>query len=401
MVLAAVARESRGVRAVARAIDALGREEFAHSSAGELGDDLVAIRRSIDCLEAVHARRLRRFDELGGPAQDGALNATAWVRANCRLSGAAAAERVEVARQLPKLEESSVAFRSGQLSYPHAAVLARTVSEVGVDAVKAAETSLLATATQVDPGRFRFVSQHLRYVLEPDAGLDAANALHARRFFNVAQAPHGGFGVDGLLDREDGAKLLAALRALDGPPRKDDTRTPAQRRSDALMELVTRQLRSGLPSSHGQRPHLVVTVLAPPENGRPGPGEIQGAGPIPRETVERLACDASFTTIRVDGTGQPLDLGRESRYPNAAIRTALIHRDQGCRFPGCNYPPEWTDAHHVDEWSRDGKTRMRRMVLLCRQHHRQVHELRWSMRLFDDGQVEVRRPDGSLLVLRE
>src|SRR5207244_3049150 len=88
---------------------------------------------------AEFTRRLSRFEELGGPAADGAANTAAWVRWQCRMNGPTAAERVEVATQLAHLPDTAKALSSGELSFQHAAVMARTVTEVGADAVKHAE----------------------------------------------------------------------------------------------------------------------------------------------------------------------------------------------------------------------------------------------------------------------
>ncbi|HKR99090.1 MAG TPA: DUF222 domain-containing protein, partial [Candidatus Dormibacteraeota bacterium] len=252
---------------------------------------------------------------------------------------------------------------------------------------------LLAKAQEVDPGRFRHVAERLRNELDPKGALDAANAVHERRFLRVTQVDHGGFAVDGMLDREEGAKLREALAAFEGPKAKDDRRTPGQRRADALSEMVSRQLRSGLRSAHGQRPHLIVTVAAPESDGSPIVGEIQGAGPIPAETVARLACDSSLTEIMVDGKGTPLNVGRRSRAATGAMRRALIKRDGGCRFPECDLPPDWTDAHHIHEWYRGGETRLSNMVLLCGRHHRMMHEYGWRIRLLESGDVEVVSPE--------
>jgi hypothetical protein len=92
------------------------------------------------------------------------------------------------------------------------------------------------------------------------------------------------------------------------------------------------------------------------------------------ETARRLACDASLTRVVIDPDSQPLDVGRRTRLIPAAIRTALVVRDRGCTYPGCDRGPQWTDAHHVRHWSDGGTTSLDNLVLLCRQHHRTVHE---------------------------
>src|SRR5437870_13790585 len=86
--------------------------------AAELGEALIQIREvGIDPLEAVFATGLRRFDKSGEYKAEGALSLTAWLRWKCKLSGGAALERVEVARQLEKLPETTAAFANGDVGF--------------------------------------------------------------------------------------------------------------------------------------------------------------------------------------------------------------------------------------------------------------------------------------------
>src|SRR5256885_8178577 len=118
-----------GVQAVAACVrDADG---------GTLGEALIQIREAgIDPLEAVFATGVRRFDRSGEYRADGALSLTAWLRWKCKLSGGAAMERVEVARQLEKLPETQAAFANGEVGFQHVAVLAHAAEHVGVAAVR-------------------------------------------------------------------------------------------------------------------------------------------------------------------------------------------------------------------------------------------------------------------------
>ena len=93
--------------------------------------------------------------------------------------------------------------------------------------------------------------------------------------------------------------------------------------------------------------------------------------------------------------GNVLDLGRRTRIVSPALRRALTHRDRGCRFPGCGVT--FCDAHHVRHWARGGETRLENLVLLCRRHHRCVHEEGWRIRVGAEGEFEFLRPDGRAL----
>jgi hypothetical protein len=213
----------------------------------------------------------------------------------------------------------------------------------------------------------------------------------------------------GELDAEGGALVRTALDALSAAAGPSDERKGWQRRADALVDLASRQLQSGdLPTAHGQRPHLTVTVSLDALQRREGtaPAELGGVGAIHPETARRIACDAVRTVAGVAGEdagsmpGSTLSVGRATRTIPAAIRTALALRDKGCRFPGCDRPPEWTDGHHIRHWADLGETEVHNLVSLCRRHHHMVHERGWSIRLEPDGSFTVAEPRGRPPVVR-
>jgi hypothetical protein len=96
-----------------------------------------------------------------------------------------------------------------------------------------------------------------------------------------------------------------------------------------------------------------------------------------------------------DSGGGVLDVGRKRRTLPAALRRALEARDRHCSFPGCGV--RHTEAHHITHWARGGPTKLDNLVLLCRLHHRAVHEGGWGVALGEDGRALFRRPDGRRL----
>src|SRR5258707_639778 len=107
------------------------------------------------------------------------------------------------------------------------------------------------------------------------------------------------------------------------------------------------------------------------------------------------ACDASRVVMRHDEDGRLLEVGARTRTIPPALRRALQHRDQGCRFPGCGLP--FGEGHHVRHWAAGGPTTLSNLALLCRRHHRAVHEEGYQVVRRPDDALEVRRPDGQLL----
>jgi hypothetical protein len=127
--------------------------------------------------------------------------------------------------------------------------------------------------------------------------------------------------------------------------------------------------------------------------GTPGApaGQIERGGSIPGETVRRLACDAALT--RITGQGElDAEVSRATRTIPPATRRALAARDLGCVAEGCGRPPDWTDAHHLKHWVHGGETTMSNLVLLCRRHHRMVHEEGWGLRRATNGRWALSRP---------
>jgi hypothetical protein len=120
-------------------------------------------------------------------------------------------------------------------------------------------------------------------------------------------------------------------------------------------------------------------------------------GEINPELAQRLACDAVVWRVILDpSTGLPLDVGRRHRIVPPWIRRALHARDRTCRWPGCDTPADWTDAHHEVPWYRGGTTTIEHLISLCRYHHGLVHEGRWTLRHdHTTGEIHVTRPDGT------
>jgi len=123
-----------------------------------------------------------------------------------------------------------------------------------------------------------------------------------------------------------------------------------------------------------------------------GRSDIEDGSALPPATVRRLCCDGGLVPIVEDADGNSLNVGRRTRAIPPAIRRALDARDRGCRFPGCSNT-RFVDAHHIQHWADGGETKLHNLVLLCRRHHRFVHEYGFRIQ-HDGGQIRFVRPDG-------
>src|SRR2546426_7821981 len=222
-----------------------------------LGEGLIQIRETgIDPLEAVFATGVRRFDKTGEYKADGALSLTSWLRWKCKLSGGAALERVEVARQLEKLPQTEAALAKGDVGYQHAVVMARAAENVGAAAVRREEASLLRSAQTMDPGQFTTVAKNFEHRIDAAGALVEANHAYQRRYFHIAEPVDGLVRLDGVLDAEGGATLRTGLQPFIKPV-QDDDRSYGQRSADALVELG-RQGSGGKRDGAWRRPQPII-----------------------------------------------------------------------------------------------------------------------------------------------
>jgi hypothetical protein len=255
---------------------------------------------------------------------------------------------------------------------------------VGTAAVRKDKANLLQSARTMDPGQFLTVAKNFEHRVDAAGALAEANRAYERRYLHIGEPRDGLVHIDGVLDAEGGATLRTALQPF-MKPIKDDVRSYGQRSVDALMELC-RQGSGSKRDGSGSRPQLIIRATLETLAGTKGApaGELEGGGTVPAETVQRYACDSALSRI----TGQnELDheLNHTSRTLPAPTRRALESRDRHCVFPGCSRPPIWCDGHHLVWWTRGGATALPNLALMCRPHHRLVHEGGWSLQRQKNG----------------
>jgi hypothetical protein len=429
----------RELEGLSHAVDTLQRADYSGLPDGALCDHVKALRQQIDRLESVFTSQVGLMHERGSANSEGYVTTAAYLRHACKLTAGAARGRVDTAGLLNEWPMVAAAFADGAISYPHAAMVTSTLATLPAAVAVDAQPVLVEAAKLLDTRRLAQTAQRLRRIIDPDgqAGLDERH--YEQRWLEVVTTFAGTVAVNGVLDAECGAVLLTALEALIGPPSPDDERSGCQRRADALVDLARAGLdHANLPDVGGERPHLLVLTTLEGLRGDPGaqPAELGWAGSIHNDAVRRLACDPVVTRVvtgeptgllRTDrglfephrtktrtqqregpeiskllldslppqlrGPCQPLDVGRAERLATAPMRKALLIRDRGCAAPGCHCPPGRLEAHHIVHWIDGGVTAVYNLVLLlCRRHHRFVHERGWRIALNADGSIEFRPP---------
>ena len=385
------------------------------SSPAERAGWVLGLQQLTDAVAAATLTAVEVFDANGdGQTLHGAASTQAWLRGACRVTGAEAAERVRLARASRSLLADPVAqVRDGVLTYQHLRAVDRGVRHLPAPQQPKAVALLTDLATVAPVPDVRTAGKHLAHVIDPDGSLTDAQHQFDRRYLTLAPLMDGMTALDGLLDAEAAALLSAALEPFLVPTDRDDTRTAAQRRADGLVQIIQSATDQALlPVVGGERPHLQVIVDPRASSQRAEPSGVLPPGLLPQApggsaflhpvAVARVACDAQLTALLLDEHGVVVDLGRTRRLFSGQQRRVLAVRDGGCRFPGCDRPPAHADAHHVISWLDGGPTDLANAMLLCRHHHRHVHEGGWTLTIDDPdrgthGPVRVTGPHGQQL----
>ena len=384
------------------AIEGFRTESLPDLPDARVEEDFAELQRAAELLEAERLRHLAEIDRRRLYERDGHLSAASWLAASHKVAWGIALEQVRVARAFEDMPDTRRALDAGDVSMSAVRLLA-TARDANPGAFSRAEAQLVEAARLHSVADLQRVVAYWRERVERERACDDRDALRTRRRLYASVSLGGMVRVDGDLDPETGETLLTALRAvLDTDARsrdQDDDRTPAQRRADALGEICRQWLdHGGRPVVASERPHLTVTVDAGSlEGDAVGVSELDHTGPVRSDIVRRLACDASVMRMVMNGRSEPLDVGRRTQVVPPAIRRAVIARDRRCRFPGCERPHTWCDAHHVVHWADGGPTALPNLLLLCRRHHGIVHRPGGFGLELLDGRPVFRRPDGSVL----
>lgn len=155
-----------------------------------------------------------------------------------------------------------------------------------------------------------------------------------------------------------------------------DDRTPGKRRVDALMDLIHAGARAGANLSGaavGSAATVLVTMNLDTLTSGAGAATTPVGDVLDAGAARRAACDADLIPVVLGGPSQPVDVGRRERLVTKGLRAAVVIRDHGCTFPGCDRPPGFCEIHHVIPWWAGGHTSLANSAMLCRRHHQTVH----------------------------
>jgi hypothetical protein len=368
------------------------------SDLDRLGNEIAELSAHLDAATARLLDLIREFDARGGWG-NGFRSCAAWLSWRVGFAPGAAREHVRTARALGALPRLREALARGELSYAKIRELTRV-------ATPETEERLLAVGRA---GTACHVERIVRGWRRVDRLAEASETARRQknRGVHVFEDEDGMVVIRGRLTPEAGAVLVQALTAAretlyqqsrgTAPVTDESGATPstAQQQADALLLIAETALHHQLdPGASAERYQVVVHVDAPvlADPDAPGQSVLEGGAHVSAETSRRLACDASRVLMRHDADGRAVEVGARTRTIPPAIRRALHHRDRGCRFPGCGV--RFGQGHHIRHWAQGGPTTLSNLAMLCRRHHRAVHEEGFQVERLPDGALSFRRPDG-------
>jgi hypothetical protein len=365
----------------------------------DLTECVTAAERIRSRVNAIMAHLVREIDGRGPAATAHASSTMVWLRETLRIGTGNARDLVTLGAALARSPSLDRAIGAAAVNPEQAAVIAAATAdltranEVGPELVDKAEATLIDFAVQFPPKPLAKIADRILTYIAPQIAEEIEAKRLAKqdkeanraRAFTLTDTGDGKVRFSGWLTTVDAATVTAAIDPLSAP-KPDDLRTPTQRRADALVEVCDKALADGeLPDHGGDRPQVVVTVAYEVLRRELDTATLDTGARITPDQARRLACDAQLIPAVLGGDRAVLDLGHSRRLFTGALRRALVLRDGGCAFPGCDRPARWCSGHHIRHWSDGGDTSLDNAVLLCGFHHCTIHRGHWEVRLATDG----------------
>ena len=371
---------------------------------GEIESEITELAAHIHAATFRLLKLIREFDERDGWVGPGLMSCAHWLNWKIGLSIGAAREKVRVAHALKDLPKISDSFRQGQISFSKVRAMTRVATPENEDDLL--NIARHGTAAHVD----RLVSQ-FRKVKRIEA-LEFENQRHELREMNWHIDDDGSYVIKARLTPEQGERVIKAVEAAmdehfnerQDAPAEESTASleyrvsepVAQCRADALARVAEGFLGNAAGTNGGERStiHVHTDLDTLRFDGEGAESRLESGAKISAETSRRLACDCGVVHWHESENRDLLNIGRKSRSIPPAIRRALKRRDHGCRFPGCT-AHKYVDAHHIQHWADGGETKLDNLTLLCRHHHRLVHEGGYGVRMTDQAIPEFTDPAGN------
>lgn len=354
-------------------------DTLASAPIDDLTEAMVQLHGAACAIQRAQLEVVSTFDRRRLWAQDGATSMAAWLVGRLGVSFSTATAWCETAGRLCRLPLLAGTFEEGRLSWDQV----RAAAEI---ATPSTEESVLADALGSSAARLERAARRRR-----ESSGRAGGAVRSVRWWWEKRGAQ--WRLSGLLPAEEGAVVERALAAIaQRAPRRAETGLydPYEvRAADALVELAEAGLAAGNPASATLVVHVEAGVLVTAD----GTAQVEGGPVLSAEAARRLACDSRVQTVVEDPDGSTVGIGRAARTVPPWLARQVRHRDEGCRFPGCERT-RWVHLHHLVHWADGGTTDLDNLVTLCGHHHRLVHEGGWRVAGHPHRQLTFLRPDG-------
>jgi len=351
---------------------------------GELDELLGRLRRPLTQLEGVRARvaavqQRRRLAARGS----GSIDATLVDHRNelgrrQRLPPGEAQRVLDAGRAAADGSVTGRAVADGRVGVSQARTIARVLASLVGPARDAVEVELVELAAELDPVAFGRAARKVQGRVQPEVLAQTQRRQEPQRRFRATDTEDGGFVFSGLLYGTAAETARVALQAFRRPDTPGEHRTPDQRGADAFEQLCAAALAAdAAPTRHGVRPQVLVTIGAEQLAALEGApetvvGTFVGSGqPIAGTQLRHLVGDSQLARVVLDADTVPTEVSTTVRTVPAGLWRALLVRDGGCRWPGCDAPASWCDVAHATRAFTDGfQLSLDNALLLCRRHHR-------------------------------
>ncbi len=358
------------LRSVLDQMAAVANEDL---SVAEMHAEIEEILNGRRMLDVLLATRVRGLTDQNGHRELGYTSPSSYLADVGRMSPGSAKRVVSWSGAAEKAPHAYAAWADGRISTDQAGHMFRAAEGVP-DAYPKAEARLVEIVEGLDVVDTGKAVEYWRQSVDGPGEIDIETQFR-RRGLSISRTMGGMRRVDGWLTALAGEALETAIDALTPPPRDGDSRTPRQRRHDALEDLCRDWLDNGTtPTVGGEKPHLsLLTDLEALQGVAGGTHETLDGDIIDIDTLRMVACDCSISRIVLGPDSEVLDVGRKTRVWTPAQRRAIVARDRHCQAPGCRARPRHCDIHHLEHWADGGETSVEKGKLFCRPHHVEEH----------------------------
>ena len=359
--------------ALAAAVDGLHSLDTGDLSAAEFNELLVELQAIRNRLDAVEARLTGQWDARRCWQDDGARTAKAWLGSRCRVAPATAGRRVATARAMRDMQHTADAWAAAEISVDHVWELIRSARTA--DTFSDDEKMLVDQARDrsLKYAEFTIAQAYWRQLADPDGTERAAGAQHGHRRLHLNQTAGGWWYGEFGLDPIHGAIVSDTLTGIEAELFRTDwatgepTRTPEQRRADALVEMATRARTA---PADGQRPRPLFTTLVGYETLHGRICELAGATVIAPGSLIPYLDQAEIERVVFAGPSRVVDVGKRTRLYTGALRRAIQVRDRFCYHPTCDIGSDRCQIDHDLAYADGGETTQTNGRPACDHHNR-------------------------------